>query len=245
MKHLKKFETQAAYDAAKDGLILPNVSYIEETNVVEFEPYVPSINNIITYSASAKLTETTSTGEKSGLHTNAFSGSSGQLTITNHTFENGVGTIEFSGDVTSIGQYAFYGCRSLTSIDIPNSVTTIGNGAFSYCTGLTGCTIGSGVTSIGNMAFFYCTSLISIDIPSGVTTIGERAFNDCSNLVSVVCNPDTPPTLCEYRDEEDDFYPFDYNASGRKFYVPSASVSAYKSARFWGLYYGSDIVAIQ
>ena len=38
--------------------------------------------------------------------------------------------------VTSIGDWAFFGCTSLTAINIPNSVTTIGDGAFSDCPSL-------------------------------------------------------------------------------------------------------------
>ena len=41
MKYLTKFETTAAYTAAKNTLDLPNVSYIVQTNDVEYNPYVP------------------------------------------------------------------------------------------------------------------------------------------------------------------------------------------------------------
>ena len=87
--------------------------------------------------------------------------------------------------VTSIGNYAFYGCRGLTSVTIGNSVTSIGDNAFYNCSGLTSVTIPNSVTSIGNYAFFNCSGLTSVAIPNSVTSIGGYAFKNCSGLTSV------------------------------------------------------------
>ncbi|MDE5902940.1 MAG: leucine-rich repeat domain-containing protein, partial [Muribaculaceae bacterium] len=55
-------------------------------------------------------------------------------------------------------------------------LTTIGDYAFSDCTSLTSLSIPEGVTEIGGAAFNGCTSLTSIAIPEGVTEIGGEAF---------------------------------------------------------------------
>ena len=88
-------------------------------------------------------------------------------------------------NVTSIGDYAFEECSSLTSITIPNSVTSIGEEAFRECSGLTSFTIPNSMTSIGEAAFYRCTSLTSITIPNSVTSIGEWAFSGCGGLTSI------------------------------------------------------------
>ena len=93
--------------------------------------------------------------------------------------------IPSDGSVTSIGNYAFDGCTSLTSVTIPNSVTSIGNYAFFGCTSLTSIEIPDSVTSIGDSAFYGCTSLTSIDIPDSVTSIGYYAFEYCTSLKDV------------------------------------------------------------
>ena len=55
--------------------------------------------------------------------------------------------------VTSIGNYAFCGCESLTDIVIPDSVNSIGSSAFEGCTSLSSVVIPDSVTRIGNGAF--------------------------------------------------------------------------------------------
>ena len=117
--------------------------------------------------------------------------------IVSNTYENGKGIIKFDGDVTTIGDTAFAGCSSLTSITIPNSVTTIGGAAFVFCLRLTSITIPNSVTTIGDAAFSHCDSLTSITIPNSVTTIGEFAFKDCSSLTSITI-PNIVTTIGEY-----------------------------------------------
>ena len=64
------------------------------------------------------------------------------------------GSLTIPSGITSIGDYAFYNCRGLTSINVP-----------------------SGITSIGTYAFYNCSGLSSINIPSGITSIGAYAFS--------------------------------------------------------------------
>ena len=114
--------------------------------------------------------------------------------IISNTYNNGVGVIVFDGEVTTIGDYAFYDYDSLTSITIPDSVTTIGDYAFWGCSSLTSITIGNSVTTIGDYAFVSCDSLTSISIPDSVTTIGNGAFGYCSSLTSITI-PDSVTTI--------------------------------------------------
>ena len=76
-----------------------------------------------------------------------------------------VKNVEIEDGVTSIGEFAFFRCQSLTSVSIPDSVTRIGEEAFGDCIKLTSVAIPSDVTSIGNNAFYGCHRLPHITIP--------------------------------------------------------------------------------
>ena len=88
--------------------------------------------------------------------------------------------------VTSIGECAFFGCSSLTSIEIPNSVTNIEDNAFQSCIGLTSVTIGKSVTSIGQFAFGGGRSLTSITFKGSTPpAFGYNVFNGISKSVLI------------------------------------------------------------
>ncbi|MBQ4450615.1 MAG: leucine-rich repeat domain-containing protein [Prevotella sp.] len=82
------------------------------------------------------------------------------------------------------------GCRNTV---IPSSVTSISNWAFEWCKSLTSISIPNSVTSIGINAFSGCLGLTSISIPNSVTSIGINAFSYCSGLTSITCEAITPP----------------------------------------------------
>ena len=151
---------------------------------------------------------------------------------------SGVTNVEIDGvpmsEITSSYTFSTTGEHTI-KYDLVNP-KTIETGTFYGCSSLTSVTIPNSVTTIGSGSFSGCYGLTGVTIPDGVTTIGGGAFNDCTSLASVTVEATTPPTLGSNV--------FDNNASGRKIYVPSASVSAYQAASGWSDY-SSAIEAIQ
>ena len=95
-------------------------------------------------------------------------------------------SVTISNSVSSIGSYAFSSCKNLTSIELPHSVINVGNAAFNACTGLTSLIFSKSITSLESSVCAGCTGLTSITIPESVANIKSSAFKGCSGLTSVV-----------------------------------------------------------
>ena len=81
--------------------------------------------------------------------------------------------------------------------------------------------IGDDITDIGEGAF-GSSFIEEVTISDGVYSIGNYAFKDCLSLSSVTINNTSVPSI--------GYTPFDNNASGRKIYVPSESITDYQEA---------------
>ena len=134
----------------------------------------------------------------------------GITAINNYTFSDSyVKTVTFLGDVTSIGKYAFYQCKNLTSVTSTAKVTSIGDLAFYYCESLTSLDVSSattlgkktfaisglttlhlaeGLTVVPQQLCMNCYLLTEVTIPSTATSIESYAFSGCKKLASVRYN---------------------------------------------------------
>ena len=187
--YLKKFENHTQYEnyINGSGAILPNVSICTTEGDVHYNPSTPPTPVETRVVAKFNVTDTSSPTSIIGEYADSpfsaieIDGVEQPSVVSAYTFSTiGEHTVKYTlSNPTSIGDYAFDGCSSLTSIDIPNSVTSIGDGTFNGCTSLTRVSIPSGVTSIGDFTFADCTGLTSIDIPDSVISIGQGAFCNC------------------------------------------------------------------
>ena len=171
-----------------DGKLSVEYTIVQAAPSSSSTPEVDDDGNILGTPASNEIFYTSNDGKIVTLR-DVFGG-----LILSNTYDNGVGVITFDRPITGVGENAFNGRSSLTSVTIPDSVTEIGMRAFAYCYSLTSVTIPDSVTTIGNNAFEDCSSLTSVTIPDSVTTIGNYAFEDCSSLTSVTI-PDSVTSI--------------------------------------------------
>ena len=89
------------------------------------------------------------------------------------------------GEITRLGNWAFFSCNWMVSLILPDELLAIGEYSISYNDNLTHVSIPDSVTTIEPFAFTYCTNLTNVVIPDNVTSIGDSAFNLCKNLMNV------------------------------------------------------------
>ncbi len=127
-----------------------------------------------------------------------------------YSLRSSITSVTIGNDVTSIGEYAFYGCKSLASVTIGDSVKHIGERAFVGCSSLTNIIVNEHNTSYcsiaGNLFDKNKTTLIQYaagksstyyTVPYSVTSIGKYAFYKCTNLKKVTI-PDGATSIGDF-----------------------------------------------
>jgi len=104
-------------------------------------------------------------------------------------------SIRLPPTITTLGRSAFCQCSSLTSVTLPPTITTLDHSIFHGCSSLTSVTLPPTITNLGNSVFYNCSSLTSVTLPSTITTLGNSVFCGCSSLTSVTL----PPTITALR----------------------------------------------
>jgi hypothetical protein len=103
----------------------------------------------------------------------------------NNIFGKQVRRYVIGGSATSIGDFAFCGADSLTSISIGNSVKVIGAKSFENCYKLEQVSFGNSLMEIGDYAFHKCNNLTKVKIPENVIQIGDCAFTSCPSMTEL------------------------------------------------------------
>ena len=81
-----------------------------------------------------------------------------------------------------IGKEAFYGDEELTEINFPDSVTHIGGYAFIFCNKLKNVVLPESLRFLDYLAFYECAGLEHVTIPASVHHIDDSVFSNCPNL---------------------------------------------------------------
>lgn len=129
-----------------------------------------------------------------------------------HNYNSDINKIVIGKGVTSIGQYAFYGCEA-SSVSIPNTVKSIGYEAFWY-SGITSVEIPASVTNISSYAFESCYSLTSVRFLGDAPSFGSYVF---SGVAATVYYPRDNSSWSNY---------IDYNMGGVLTWIPKGKLVA-------------------
>ena len=153
---------------------------------VNFEAYIidsGSCGDGVTYQIDGDGAMVISkTGAGTGAMTDYTNYSSNSVPWLSHRED--ITSLTINDGVTSIGDWAFYYCKSLEDVSLADSITSIGVRAFGETASLNFIKLPANLKTIGDYAF--CVSMIkSVTIPDSVTTIGNGAFLSAYEMTSI------------------------------------------------------------
>ena len=94
--------------------------------------------------------------------------------------------IKISKNLKSIGYNSFENCVSLKEIDLSETILThIGDFAFNGCTSLSTVKLPYTLEYIYEKAFYGCTSLTEIRLTESLKTFGPSAFGNCTSIKTI------------------------------------------------------------
>lgn len=93
-----------------------------------------------------------------------------------YAYRDVIKTAIIENTITTVGDYAFFGCSALENITLSDNTKTIGDSAFQWCGELSSLELPDGLTCIKDSAFNACNSIKAITIPDSVTDIGTHVF---------------------------------------------------------------------
>ncbi len=94
-------------------------------------------------------------------------------------------TVVIKDGVINVGDYAFYGCKRISSLILSSSVEELGTYSFGSCISLNELVLPEGMRVIGAKAFNGCSGLTTIYIPKSLTGIDMKAFLSCAGISTV------------------------------------------------------------
>ena len=207
-KYITKFSTLSEYNIFKRNTLFytkPNVSYVEETDLVYFDKYVNenivAIFDLSEY-LSAQHVQIVGINIKPNPHQAYYTGTvtiDGESVVISNSLngpQNAV--IDMTGGERHVVMY-------------PPIETTNG---------------GRITKSVPNSFLPGCTYLTEIVFPEVIGLIGNACLSGCTNLTSVTCKCKIPPTLAANGNVI-------FNQNSCPIYVPAESVDTYKAADKW------------
>lgn len=139
-------------------------------------------------------------------------------------------TVNFAEGLTRLGNGTFSN-TGIEEIVMPSTLSTIGGDVFRECKSLSKIILNEGLATIESSAFRYCTSLVEIELPASLKYCGEVPFDNCTNLINITMKAISPAHI----DERCPISSVDM--SKVTLYVPSVSLSAYKTTPGWREFY--------